>query len=29
MNDRGAAESDVRKALATATPAIHQADRDN
>jgi hypothetical protein len=29
MNDRGATEPDVRKALLTSTAAIHQADRDN
>jgi hypothetical protein len=29
MNDRGTTEPDVRKALLTATAAIHQADRDN
>ena len=29
MNDRGATETDVRKALLTATAAIRQADRDN
>jgi len=29
MNDRGATEPDVRKALLTATAAIHQTDRDN
>lgn len=29
MNDRGATEPDVRKALLTATAAIRQADRDN
>lgn len=29
MNNRGASEPDVRKALLTATAAIRQADRDN
>jgi hypothetical protein len=29
MNDRGATDPDVRKALLTATAATHQADRDN
>lgn len=29
MNDRGATEPDVRRALLTATAAIRQADRDN
>jgi len=29
MNDRGATEPDVRKALLTATAAMRQADRDN
>lgn len=29
MNNRGASELDVRKALLTATAAIRQADRDN